>query len=58
MLTDHKTELRQVPLRSADGRWIYLDGNGEAKDGARPFLDRLDLITLKTERLWQSPLGA
>lgn len=52
--TDHPTELRQVPLRSADGRWIYLDGAGAAKDGARPFLDRLDMVALKTERLWQS----
>ena len=54
VLTDHPTELRQVPLRSADGRWLYLRGAGAAKEGARPFLDRLDLTTLKTERLWQS----
>ena len=54
VLTDHPTELRQVPLRSADGRWLYLRGAGAAKDGARPFLDRLDLTALKTERLWQS----
>ena len=43
-----------MPLRSADGRWLYLRGAGAAKDGARPFLDRLDLTALKTERLWQS----
>jgi dipeptidyl aminopeptidase/acylaminoacyl peptidase len=52
--TEHPTDLRQVPLRSADGRWVYLQGAGAAPDGGRPFLDRLDLATLKTERLWQS----
>jgi dipeptidyl aminopeptidase/acylaminoacyl peptidase len=54
VLTDHPTELRQVPLRSGDGQWIYLEGQGAASDGAKPFLDRLSLATLKTERLWQS----
>lgn len=54
VMTDHPTEPRQVPLRSADGRWLYLHGAGAAKDGARPFLDRLDLAALTTERLWQS----
>jgi len=52
--TEHPTELRQVPLRSADGRWVYLQGAGAARDGGRPFLDQLDLTSLKTERLWQS----
>jgi dipeptidyl aminopeptidase/acylaminoacyl peptidase len=52
VLTDHPTELRQVPLRTANS--IYLQGSGAAKDGAKPFLDRLDLTTLKTERIWQS----
>ncbi|MDO8540085.1 MAG: prolyl oligopeptidase family serine peptidase [Opitutaceae bacterium] len=52
VLTEHPTELRQVPLRS--GNFVYLQGTGAAKDGAKPFLDRLDLTTLQTERLWQS----
>jgi dipeptidyl aminopeptidase/acylaminoacyl peptidase len=52
--TEHPTEYRQWPLRSPDGRWVYLQGAGAAPPGGRPFLDRLDLATLKTERLWQS----
>jgi dipeptidyl aminopeptidase/acylaminoacyl peptidase len=32
---------------------IYLTGLGASPDGERPFLDRLDLATLKTERLFQ-----
>ncbi|MGC4119095.1 MAG: prolyl oligopeptidase family serine peptidase [Myxococcales bacterium] len=33
---------------------IYLDDEGATPDGDRPFLDRLDLKTLKTERLFRS----
>ena len=36
------------------GNAIYLAGAGASKDGERPFLDRLDLTTLKTERLFRS----
>ena len=32
---------------------IYLNGAGASPEGDRPFLDRLDLATLKTERLFQ-----
>ncbi len=35
------------------GQSIYLSGTGASPDGERPFLDRLDLTTLKTERLWR-----
>jgi dipeptidyl aminopeptidase/acylaminoacyl peptidase len=34
------------------GQSIYLTGVGASAEGERPFLDRLDLTTLKTERLW------
>jgi dipeptidyl aminopeptidase/acylaminoacyl peptidase len=37
-----------------DGDSIYLSGVGSSPDGDRPFLDRLDLSTLKTERLFRS----
>ncbi len=43
-----------VLRQSADGKWIYLDGNGASPEGERPFLDRMNLDTKKTERLWQS----
>ncbi|MEK6322029.1 MAG: prolyl oligopeptidase family serine peptidase [Acidobacteriota bacterium] len=36
------------------GDFIYLTGSGASKDGDRPFLDRLDLKTLKTDRLFRS----
>jgi dipeptidyl aminopeptidase/acylaminoacyl peptidase len=45
---------RLVPLRSADGRYLYLRGSGASAEGERPFLDRFDITTGKTERLWQS----
>jgi len=37
-----------------DGNSIYLAGVGSSPDGDRPFLDRLDLKTLKSERLFRS----
>ena len=46
----------------ANGQWvvrqevdsIYLQGEGSSPDGDRPFLDRLNLNTLKSERLFRS----
>jgi len=37
-----------------DGDAIYLQGVGASPDGDRPFLDRLDLKTRKSERLFRS----
>jgi dipeptidyl aminopeptidase/acylaminoacyl peptidase len=37
-----------------DGDTIYLDGVGSSPEGDRPFLDRLNLKTLKYERLFRS----
>ncbi|WP_297355750.1 prolyl oligopeptidase family serine peptidase [Paraburkholderia sp.] len=37
---------------------IFLDGDGASPAGNRPFLDRLDLTTLKTERLFRSDKAA
>ena len=34
--------------------WIYLRGEGFSPEGDRPFLDRLNLHTFKTERLFRS----
>jgi dipeptidyl aminopeptidase/acylaminoacyl peptidase len=36
------------------GNSIYLSGTGANPEGARPFVDRLDLTTLQTERLFQT----
>src|SRR5215472_7461968 len=41
-----------------DGQHIYLRGDGASPEGDRPFLDRLDLANLSTERLFSSPDGA
>jgi dipeptidyl aminopeptidase/acylaminoacyl peptidase len=38
-----------------DGQAIYLRGDGASPEGDHPFLDRLDLATLGTTRLFQSP---
>jgi dipeptidyl aminopeptidase/acylaminoacyl peptidase len=37
-----------------NGDYIYLTGEGASPEGDRPFLDRLNLKTLKTERLFRS----
>ncbi len=41
-----------------DGDAIYLSGMGASPDGDRPFLDKLDLTTQKTERLFRSDKDA
>ena len=43
-----------VLLQSPDGNSIYLSGPGASPQGDRPFLDRKNLVTGKTDRLWQS----
>jgi dipeptidyl aminopeptidase/acylaminoacyl peptidase len=42
----------QVVQRNGD--WTYLSGFGASPQGDRPFFDRLNLRTLKTERLWRA----
>ncbi|HEX3645073.1 MAG TPA: prolyl oligopeptidase family serine peptidase [Vicinamibacterales bacterium] len=37
-----------------NGDFIYVAGVGASKDGDRPFLDRLNLKTLKSERIFRS----
>lgn len=37
-----------------NGDYIFLSGQGASPDGDRPFLDRLNLKTLETERLFRS----
>ncbi len=36
-----------------DKDWIYLTGAGSSPKGDHPFLDRMNVKTLKVERLWQ-----
>jgi dipeptidyl aminopeptidase/acylaminoacyl peptidase len=37
-----------------NGDWIYLTGNGASQEGDRPFLDRFNVQTLKSERIFRS----
>jgi dipeptidyl aminopeptidase/acylaminoacyl peptidase len=47
---------RQLPITTPDGKYFYLAGPGASKDksGDRPYLDRMEIATGKTERIWQS----
>lgn len=45
------TSLKSGVLRQ-DGDWIYLSGEGGSPDGDHPFLDRYNLATHETERLF------
>jgi dipeptidyl aminopeptidase/acylaminoacyl peptidase len=42
------------PVLLRDGDAIWLVGAGASPTGERPFLDRLDLRTLRTERRWRA----
>jgi dipeptidyl aminopeptidase/acylaminoacyl peptidase len=44
----------QVLFTTTDGSKAYLIGEGASPEGDRPFLDRLEFSTSKTERLWRS----
>jgi len=55
MVTVHPDGTRTV---LQDGDHIYLRGDGASPDGDRPFLDRLDLTDLSTERLFACPPDA
>lgn len=37
-----------------NGDWIYLNGNGASPEGDRPFLDRYNIQTLQSERIFRS----
>lgn len=45
---------RDVLRFSTDGNAVYLEGRGASPKGVYPFLDRMELVTAKTERLWQA----
>jgi dipeptidyl aminopeptidase/acylaminoacyl peptidase len=47
-----------VPSIRQSGDDIFLTGAGGSPDGDRPFLDRLNLRTLATERLFHTTLGS
>lgn len=52
-----KSDDRGQDLVRQDGEWIYRSGQGASPVGNLPFLDRQNLRTLETERLWQCREG-
>jgi dipeptidyl aminopeptidase/acylaminoacyl peptidase len=44
----------RVMLFSEDGKSIFLRGQGASPEGDRPFLDRFDLESRESTRIWQS----
>jgi dipeptidyl aminopeptidase/acylaminoacyl peptidase len=49
---NHRASGASTVLQAGDS--IFLSGQGAAPEGARPFVDRLNLGTLKSERLFQT----
>lgn len=45
---------KRVLAQSPDRRYIYFSGEGASPEGDRPFLDRLEIETLRKERIFQS----
>jgi dipeptidyl aminopeptidase/acylaminoacyl peptidase len=45
---------RRVILTLDEGKAILRSGDGASPEGDRPFVDRVDLTSLKTQRLWRS----
>ncbi|QEL55268.1 S9 family peptidase [Chromobacterium paludis] len=52
MIRDHNGQA--VLQTGPDGNSLYLLGDGASPEGDRPFIDRLDLASNKTTRLWRS----
>jgi dipeptidyl aminopeptidase/acylaminoacyl peptidase len=50
----HRVLANGASVIREDGGSIYLAGLGSSPDGDRPFLDRLNLASLETERLFRS----
>jgi dipeptidyl aminopeptidase/acylaminoacyl peptidase len=53
-LLERNESNRRVLQISADGRFLFFAGEGASPEGDRPFLDRYDIETGKTERLLHS----
>ena len=48
------TPVTRGAMLLGEGDWIFLQGDGVTAEGEQPFLDRMNLRTLATERLWES----
>ena len=45
---------RNVLMFDGRNRYLYLSGNGASPEGDRPFIDRFEISSGKTTRLWRS----
>jgi dipeptidyl aminopeptidase/acylaminoacyl peptidase len=48
-----KRDRNGFSIAQEQGEWLFLSGVGASPEGNRPFLDRRNLTTLDTERLWR-----
>jgi dipeptidyl aminopeptidase/acylaminoacyl peptidase len=55
VLTTTNDQGQRVPIQQGD--WIYRSGRGASPEGDLPFLDRQNLLTLETQRLWRCEPG-
>ncbi len=55
MVTKQDYSGKSVILQEGD--WVYLTGSGASPKGMLPFVDRLNLKTLETKRLWRCKEG-
>lgn len=55
MLT--KPDPSGFPVAQQTGPWVWLAGQGASAEGNLPFLDRKNLETLETQRLWRCSKG-
>ena len=53
-----RTDARGRDLVRLDGEWMYRAGGGVSPEGVLPFLDRQNVRTLESERLWRCAPGA
>ena len=53
-LTESNSQGNRVLNFTPDGKAIYLMGNGASPEGDRPFIDRFDLDSRETKRLFRS----
>lgn len=53
-MTEPNSLGRNVLLFADKGKSLFLSGNGASPEGDRPFIDKYDIPTNKTTRLWRS----
>ncbi len=53
-----QTSERGTRVVRQSGGMVFRTGSGASPEGERPFLDRVELATRKTERLWQCEAGS